>query len=453
MELPATPVFTRSHVVSVLDSMDDPAVLLSDDLSIIASNRAYRSRFGENARSLVGRRCYEVSHRFTRSCDQEGETCPVLECKTSGEPCRTLHVHHTDTGPEHHEATTYPVLDEDGRVSSYLEIIRCDPFDALQKTRDRLVGHSFPFNRMLEMVRRVAPTSTTALLLGESGTGKELVARAIHTLSPRAVRSFVPVECSGLSESLFESELFGHEKGAFTGATQGKMGLVEAAEGGTLFLDEVGDIPLAQQVKLLRLIETGIYRRVGSVNERQARFRLVCATHRSLSELVREGTFRADLYYRISAFPIHLPPLREHLEDLPALVQHLLKRLDRGSQLRVHPDTLKALRRYAFPGNVRELLNILERACLLADGDILLPRHLPPEALDEANGVSPGQEPGPGGLGRTYPCGDIVPLSELEGCYLREVTGRFDGSNRELADRLGISERTLYRKLAALRTD
>ena len=225
----------------------------------------------------------------------------------------------------------------------------------------------------------------------------------------------MPVECSGLSESLFESELFGHEKGAFTGATQGKMGLVEAAEGGTLFLDEVGDIPLAQQVKLLRLIETGIYRRVGSVNERRARFRLVCATHRNLPDLVREGAFRADLYYRISAFPIHLPPLRDHLEDLPALVQHLMKRLERGRRLRVHPDTLKALRRYAFPGNVRELLNIIERACLLADGEILLPRHLPPECLDCGT-------PSRSGPGRPYPCGDIVPLSELEGCYLREVT-------------------------------
>jgi transcriptional regulator with PAS, ATPase and Fis domain len=438
-----TPTFSRSHVVGVLDSMDDPAVLLSDDLTILASNRAYRRRFGEDAQTLVGRRCYEVSHRFSRPCNEEGETCPVLECRISGEPCRTLHVHHTGSGPEHHEATTYPVMNEDGRVGSYLEIFRCDPFDAIQKSQDQLVGHSFPFNRMLEMVRRVAPTSTTALLLGESGTGKELVARAIHALSPRAGRAFVPVECSGLSESLFESELFGHEKGAFTGATQGKMGLVEAAEGGTLFLDEVGDIPLAQQVKLLRLIETGIYRRVGSVNERRTRFRLVCATHRNLPDLVHEGGFRADLYYRISAFPIHLPPLRDHLEDLPALVDHLMKRLESGRRLRVHPDTLKALRRYSFPGNVRELLNIIERACLLADGEILLPRHLPSDCL-EAEPQSRVSE-------RPYPCGDIVPLSELESCYLREVTTRFDGTNRELADRLGVSERTLYRKLSALK--
>jgi len=444
-------VFNRHQVVGVLDSLNDPAVLLATDLSILASNREYRAQFGESAASLAGRHCFEVSHRYTKPCDEEGETCPVQECAASGQPCRTLHVHHTQNGPEHHEVCTYPVRDEDGQVTSFLEIISPSAFDALSRSRERLVGHSQPFNRMLEMVRRVAPTNTTTLLLGESGTGKELVARAIHRLSTRANRTFVPVECSGLSESLFESELFGHEKGAFTGAIQGKMGLVEAAEGGTLFLDEVGDIPVAQQVKLLRLIETGVYRRVGSVTERRANFRLVCATHRNLEDHVREGLFRADLFYRISAFPIQLPPLRSRLDDIPLLAEHLKSRLTCGNRCSLHGETLRILQRYDYPGNVRELLNILERACLLADGETILPQHLPESCLRHAL----QDDPIPAALGDaesgSLPCGEIVPLTELEECYLRQVAQKFSGTNRELAEKLGISERTLYRKLSGLR--
>lgn len=225
-------------------------------------------------------------------------------------------------------------------------------------------------------------------------------------------------------------------------AAQRKLGLVEAAEGGTLFLDEVGDIPLSQQVKLLRLLETGVFRRVGSVEQRRTHFRLLCATHRDLREMVAEGRFRSDLYYRISTFPIPLPPLRERPGDLPVLVDHLLERLGYGTRFRLAPETVSTLERYPFPGNVRELLNVLERACLLADGDRILPRHLPPEVC--------GATMAPELVGDTLPCGEIVPLAELEERYLRTVAERFQGGRRELADRLGISERTLYRKLSGL---
>ncbi len=448
MEKLAPAVFSRHQIAGVLNGLEDPAVLLSTELRILASNAAYRVRFGRG-KDLVGRPCYKVSHRYDRPCDQEGETCPVHECVTTGDPCRTVHVHHTRVGPEHHDVTTYPVKDEDGTVTSYLEVISSGALDAIQRSQEHLVGHSPAFNRMIEMVRRVAPTNTTTLLLGETGTGKELVARAIHKLSDRAERAFVPVECSGLSESLFESELFGHEKGAFTGATQLKRGLVDAADGGTLFLDEVGDIPLNQQVKLLRLIETGVYRRVGSVMERKARFRLVCATHRDLSDLVREGRFRADLYFRIGAFPIELPPLRERIADLPVLIDHLRGRIGCGDRCTIHPDTMALLQTHDFPGNVRELLNILERADLLADGDTIQPRHLPPELMRRSR--TPGGDRSEETTARTFPCGEIVPLAELEECYLREVAQQWQGTNRELAERLGLSERTLYRKLATIR--
>ena len=197
------------------------------------------------------------------------------------------------------------------------------------------------------------------------------------------------------------------------------------------------------------MIETGVYRRVGSVSERRASFRLVCATHRDLARMVSDGSFRRDLYFRINAFPIPLPPLRERKDDLPILADHLLIRLGYGGRLRLHPETLKILGHHPFPGNVRELRNILERAALLADGDVLLPRHLPPECLESSGpeGDLPFARP----HAFAVPGEEIVPLEEIERRYLRALLERFDGTHRELALRLGVSERTLYRKLAALR--
>jgi DNA-binding NtrC family response regulator len=293
----------------------------------------------------------------------------------------------------------------------------------------------------MELIGRVAPSESTVLLLGESGTGKELAAHAIHRASHRAEGPFVPVDCSGLTESLFESELFGHEKGAFTGAHSRKQGLVEAARGGTLFLDEVGDIPLNLQVKLLRLLETGTFRRVGSVEPQQAEFRLVCATHRGLQAMVEDGSFRRDLFYRISAFPITLPALKERLEDLPLLVDALLQRLAPQRKVRIDTGALACLRGYSFPGNIRELRNILERALLLADGTEISAEHLP--------GICASEEST--GTAATPLFRQLLPLDELEQHYLRWVVAHHQGDKRTLAEALGVSERTLYRKLEGLK--
>jgi DNA-binding NtrC family response regulator len=305
-----------------------------------------------------------------------------------------------------------------------------------------MVGRSKAFNRMLELINRVSPAETAVLLEGESGTGKELVARAIHKSSPRSGKPFVVVECSGLTESLFESELFGHEKGAFTGAHARKIGLVEAAEGGTLFLDEIGDIPPSLQVKLLRLLETGTYRRVGSVESQQADFRLVIATHRDLQAMVAEGRFRRDLFYRISAFPVALPALRERTEDFPLLIESLLSRLSPERAYTIAPATLACLQQYAFPGNVRELRNILERATLLADDDLILPEHLPPEVCNTE--TDPIEKP-------LLDTDDILSLEEIERRYLARAVSKFEGDRDTLAHKLGISKRTLFRKLQDLR--
>ena len=248
-----------------------------------------------------------------------------------------------------------------------------------------------------------------------------------------------------MPEGLFESELFGHEKGAFTGAHSRKIGLVEAAKGGTLFLDEMGDIPLSLQVKLLRLLETGEFRRVGGVDPIRAQFRLVSATHRNLEDMVAEGRFRQDLFYRLNTFPIYLPPLRDRREDISMLAAAILQRLPVGKGLRVHPDALLLLEGYDYPGNIRELRNILERAALLADDAWIRPEHLPSSLQKETDLRTlavPEAVPGVAG---------IIPLAELEERYLRWASQSHSGDRRSLAQRLGVSERTLYRKLDAIR--
>jgi transcriptional regulator with GAF, ATPase, and Fis domain len=279
-----------------------------------------------------------------------------------------------------------------------------------------------------------------------------MVARAIHEASPRAGKALVPVECSSLPESLFESELFGHERGAFTGASGARAGLVEAASGGTLFLDEVGDIPLSMQVKLLRLLEAGTYRRVGSNEIRHADIRVVAATHRDLVSMVRQGRFREDLYYRLATFPVHLPPLRERHGDLPLLAEALLQRIDPQRPRTLAPAALQALMAYDYPGNVRELRNVLERAVLLSDQPVLdadtvreaidagrigLRREPVPAPPTAADPVAPGDTP-------------VADWRTREVHALREAVQRHRGTRAELARQLGMSERTLYRKLKAL---
>jgi len=292
---------------------------------------------------------------------------------------------------------------------------------------------------MLELIQRGARSEVPILLLGESGTGKELAARAIHEASLRSKGAFVPVECSGLGEALFESELFGHARGSFTGAHARKPGLVEAAAGGTLFLDEIGDVPLSLQVKLLRVLESGMYRPVGDIESRSADFRLVCATHRDIDCMVAEGSFRRDLYFRINTFPIAMPPLRERSEDIPILCDTLLA----NSAKRLSNEALRLLQRHDFPGNIRELRNIVERAVLLTDGVLIEPKHLP-AYLGGARTSAPATPAPTSG----WPWGEsLLPLEEVEHRSLRWVYEKHPGDRKALAERLGVSERTLYRKL------
>jgi len=427
---------------SLIEAMPEPRIVVDNDYRILAANSAYLREYGD-AGELLGRTCYEVSHHFDRPCDQCGESCPRQTALKTGQPSRVLHLHHTPHGEEHVDVELVPIKDDQGKIRYFLETM--NPLREFGKASGAhgMVGRSPAYNRMLEMINRAAPAMTAVLLLGESGTGKELAAQALHSLGPRAGKPFVPVDCSGMTETLFESELFGYEKGAFTGAGQRKIGLIEAAAGGTLFLDELGDIPLNLQVKLLRLLETGTFRRVGGVETLRADFRLVAATHRGVKEMVEAGTFRRDLYYRISAFPIHLPALRERPEDLPLLIDTLLKRLAPERPLRLSREALASLSAYSFPGNVRELRNMLERAVLLADGDLIDTTQLPDEL---ASAPAPAENKSQ----HVAPAGEIIPLDAAEQRYVRWALEHLGGDKKALAARLGISERTLYRKLSAV---
>ena len=429
----------RTELASLLDSFSAPVVLLSADYRVLAANRSYTRRFNP-AEAPTGRYCYEQSHHYTRPCHEMGEECPMQACLASGKPQRVLHLHHTPDGEEHVDVELRPIHNERGELTAFIEIINPIQSEKDAAGRLKLIGRSPAFTHMLELIGRVAPSQSAVLLLGESGTGKELAAHAVHRASPRAGGPFVPVDCSGLTESLFESELFGHEKGSFTGAHSQKQGLVEAARGGTLFLDEIGDVPLNLQVKLLRLLETGTYRRVGSVEPQQAEFRLVCATHRDLTAMVESGDFRRDLFYRISAFPIELPALRERLEDMPQLVASLLERLAPKRKVEVDQEAMACLSAHDYPGNIRELRNLLERALLLSDGRYITRAHFP----GLTGPVETGRQAAPATFSR------LVPLTEMEQHYLRWALGRYPADKPALANELGISERTLYRKLERL---
>lgn len=422
-----------SELLSYLDSQPEPRIVMDKDYIIIAANAAYHSEYG-NSVPLVGRHCYEVSHHFDRPCDEVGESCPLKLSASTGRSQRVLHLHQTPRGEEHVDVELTPIHNSSGEIVYFVEMIQTIHDASTHPFSRGLVGRSAVFNNMLGLIERVAPSEASVLLLGESGTGKELVAQAVHNASKRANEPFVAVDCSGLTETLFESELFGYEKGAFTGATQRKHGLVESASGGTLFLDEVGDIPLSLQVKLLRLLETGTYRRVGGVDPLRADFRLVSATHRDLKKMVEQESFRKDLYYRISTFPIHLPSLSERREDIPLLSATLLARISPERKLNLHPDAQTQLEACDFPGNIRELRNILERASLMADSDIIMPEHL---ALDYKE---PKQS-------EKVMSQAIIPLEQAEQNYLQWAVSQHRGDRLALAKTLGISERTLYRKL------
>ena len=308
-----------------------------------------------------------------------------------------------------------------------------------------IVGASRPMRELYKLLQKVAPTDTTVMVVGESGTGKELVALAVHNLSSRSQGAFLPINCGAVSETLIESELFGHEKGSFTGADRRREGLFERADGGTLFLDEVTEMPVELQVKLLRVLENREVRRVGGERPISVDVRIIAATNRDPMEAVERGELREDLYYRLRVFPLELPPLRERSGDVEILSRHFLTQLNRRDDRRVRwsDDAIDAAERYPWPGNVRELKNAVERAYILAD-DVISEDLLPSEVLDGAGLEVEGPR-------LHVHVGSTI--EEVERRLILATVKEMDGRRQEAADALGISVKTLYNRLKQYESD
>jgi len=321
-----------------------------------------------------------------------------------------------------------------------------------------MIGMSVAFSNLKSKIEQAAQVDIPAILLGETGTGKEVAAAYLHQHSSRVANEFVIVDCTILTGELFESELFGHEKGSFTGATARKEGLFQHADKGTLFLDEIGELPLSLQPKLLRALESGQYRSLGSTETQHANVRVICATHRNLVEMVKAGAFREDLYYRLSVFSIHLPPLRERMQDIPLLADHLLQQVPKtnGGTYTLTREALIKLMKHQWPGNIRELRNCMQLAAglcnnyLIDENDIHISQTQQAvkmiTAPIEENNVSPHMQEQPQAL----PNESFNPLEKLESNYITQLMKKYNGNRKQMASEMNISERTLYRKLKRL---
>ncbi len=441
-------ILNKPTCEQIVDIIPDPFIIIDRQYTIQAANQAYLRRYGVLREEIVGRKCHEISHRSSVPCSQCGEHCPLESVFTSRQPVQVMHVHYRKNGEEDRvQLHGAPIFDQNGEVMYMGEYI----YPVAELADDLLVGRSSALLRTMNLLQRVAPTHTIVLLLGESGVGKERAAEYLHRHSQRAGGPFVVVDCGALGENLIERELFGHEKGAFTGAVNRKQGLFEAARGGTLFIDEIGELPLALQVKLLRALETSTIRRLGGTDYIHVDVRVIAATNRDLRAMVLTGQFRDDLYYRLSPFPIVVPPLRERKEDIPLLAEHFLARLPHGLRhLPLAQAVITRLMAYDFPGNVRELRNVIERAYLLAGQDRLGPEHL---VFEPHPVFEPCHRPGELAAtdwSSTAPRAVYRPRRLSDEDILRALQ-QSNGHRLHAARLLGISERTLYRQIQRLR--
>jgi transcriptional regulator with PAS, ATPase and Fis domain len=417
----------------LIDANDQPFVVIDREYRIVAANQHYSEAYGTSPDAIVGQHCYAVSHHASRPCHENGEQCPHQALFAHGEAVEVLHTHfHADNQPERTRIRGHALRGVNGERYLGEQLYPLEAGAGSECDAMHMVGQSAAFLACVDNLARVAESEASILLFGESGVGKELAARFIHARSTRPGGAFIVINCAAVPENLFESELFGHERGAFSGSVGLKKGLFELADGGTLFLDEVAEIPLGLQAKLLRVLETGEFRRVGGTHTLKADVRLVSATNRRLLDEVDEKRFRLDLYYRLAGIDVNLPPLRERRDDIPGLAAFLLKRLA-GSRrpCRLDSAALAMLQAYEFPGNVRELRNLLQRAVLTCRNGVIRAADLPV----------------PSATLPVQPSAQAQPLAEVERAHIRALLDAHAGHRSRVAAALGITERTLYRKL------
>lgn len=440
---------------TVVDTLQDGLMVVDPVGTIVAMNPAAEKLTGYRSGELIGRNCGVLNCTGCQVLDQgKGKpfcslfaTSSVREkqCLITNKAQRAVHVMKNASvlkdDNDHVIGAVEMFTDQSELVHKQMEVDSLRKTCHLEEGFHGIVGKSNAIQSVFDLVESVAPTAAPVMILGQSGTGKELVARAIHEVSPRRDQPFIKVNCAALNESLLESELFGHEKGSFTGAERLRIGRFEAAHGGTIFLDEIGDIPLSTQVKLLRVLEEREIERVGDHRPIQVDVRIITATNKNLEELIRGGSFREDLYFRISVFPLSIPALKDRRDDIPVIVesflqQHALK--VQKTVVGIHPDAMEKLLSYGWPGNVRELKNAIEYACVLCTGRELQIRHLPPKVVS-LNGGEVLQDEGA--------------EQRLERENFLRVLRECGGNQSEVARRLGVSRVTVWKRIKKFSID
>jgi PAS domain S-box-containing protein len=441
---------TPINLQSIIDASDNGFVVIDKNYNIIAANKAYCSSYGIDSEEIIGHKCHQVSHHSDVPCHLNGEDCPHKKVFETRAPHQVLHIHFDHNNEEEHvRIKGSPVYGTDGELYLGEAVFPIAKSEDMSCDKQRMLGTSPSFLACIEEMSGAATSNVPILLNGESGVGKELAAKFIHKKSSRRAQPFVSIDCASITEGIFESELFGHERGAFTGCVGRRHGLIETAENGTLFMDEIGEIPLALQGRLLRALETGYYRRLGGREDLHVDVRVICATHNNLRQMVEDGTFRADLYYRIAGISITIPPLRERRTDIISLVNALLEKTTthNGSAGRVSDDAMEQLQNYDYPGNIRELQNILQKAVAISTGGLITADLL---KLNDFSTSYSSQVVNINNLVRntkTNAPSTNQSLTDVEATHIESLLHQHDGHRAKVAEELRISERTLYRKL------